>query len=129
MIFTCELMADPVVASDGNTYERDSIQLWMKTHDVSPHTNTPFDHKMLVPSLTIRKLIAAWCEENGVPVPVAPKRVVEAAAAGRRRAPQGLVSAAVSWSRRAARISGGKCCRRMRPVFSSGTVAAIRRST
>ena len=35
MMFTCELMADPVVASDGITYERDSIQLWMKTHDVS----------------------------------------------------------------------------------------------
>ena len=47
MMFRCELMADPVVASDGNTYERDSIELWMKSHDVSPHTNTPFDHKML----------------------------------------------------------------------------------
>jgi hypothetical protein len=82
MMFTCELMADPVVASDGITYERDSIELWMKTHDVSPHTNTPFDHKMLIPNVMARKLVAAWCEENGVPVPVAPKRVAEAAAAG-----------------------------------------------
>ena len=82
MMFRCELMADPVVASDGITYERDSIQLWMKTHDVSPHTNTPFDHKMLIPNIMARKQIAAWCEENGVPVPVAPKRVAEAAAAG-----------------------------------------------
>jgi hypothetical protein len=40
----------------------------MKTHDVSPHTNTPFDHKMLIPNITVRKMIAAWCEENGVPV-------------------------------------------------------------
>ena len=80
MMFRCELMADPVVASDGITYERDSIELWMKSHDVSPHTNTPFDHKMLIPNIGYRKMIAAWCEENGVPVPVAPKRVAEAAA-------------------------------------------------
>jgi hypothetical protein len=54
----------------------------MKSHDVSPHTNTPFDHKMLIPNITVRKMISAWCEENGVPVPVAPKRVAEPAAAG-----------------------------------------------
>jgi hypothetical protein len=82
MMFTCELMADPVVASDGITYERDSIQLWMKTHDVSPHTNTPFDNKKLIPNIGYRNMIAAWCKENGVPVPVAPKRVAEATAAG-----------------------------------------------
>jgi hypothetical protein len=82
MMFRCELMADPVVASDGITYERDSIELWMKSHDVSPHTNTPFDHKMLIPNIMARKQVAAWCEQNGVPVPVAPKRVTEPAAAG-----------------------------------------------
>ena len=82
MMFTCELMADPVVASDGNTYERDSIQLWMKTHDVSPHTNTSFDHKMLIPNIMARKQIAAWCEENGVPLPKPPAAAAKAAAAG-----------------------------------------------
>ncbi len=39
MGFNCELMADPVVASDGRTYERYDIEKWMKTHDVSPLTN------------------------------------------------------------------------------------------
>jgi hypothetical protein len=82
MMFGCDLMADPVVASDGMTYERNSIELWMKAHDVSPHSNTPFDHKMLTPIITIRKLISAWCEQNGVPVPITSKRVVEPAAAG-----------------------------------------------
>ena len=82
MMFGFELMCDPVVASDGITYERDSIELWMKSHDVSPHTNTPFDHKMLIPNIGYLKMIAAWCEENGVPVPVAQKRVAEPAAAG-----------------------------------------------
>ena len=48
MGFNCELMADPVVASDGRTYERHDIEKWMKTHDVSPLTNAPFVHKFLV---------------------------------------------------------------------------------
>ena len=30
MAFGCNLMADPVSASDGKTYERESIELWMK---------------------------------------------------------------------------------------------------
>jgi len=82
MAFLGALMCDPVVACDGITYERDSIELWMQQHDVSPLTNTPFDHKMLVPNVALRKLISAWCEENGVPVPIAPKRLAGAAAAG-----------------------------------------------
>jgi hypothetical protein len=82
MMFRCELMADPVFASDGITYERDSIELWMKTHDVSPHTNKPFDNKMLVPNIMARKMVAAWCEQNGVPVPIVSKREAEPAAAG-----------------------------------------------
>jgi hypothetical protein len=75
-------MAEPVVASDGNTYERDSIELWMKTHDVSPLTSEPFAHKFLTPNLTVRKLIAAWCEQIGRPVPVVPKRAAAQADAG-----------------------------------------------
>ncbi len=75
-------MADPVVASDGITYERDSIELWMKSHDVSPRTNQPFDHKILIPNVAFRELIAEWCEQNGVPVPLAPKREMEPAVAG-----------------------------------------------
>ena len=82
MMFGFELMCDPVVASDGITYERDSIELWMKSSDVSPHTNMPFDHKMLTPNLNLRKQISAWCEQNGVPVPIAPKREAKPAAAG-----------------------------------------------
>jgi hypothetical protein len=35
LAFGCDLMADPVVAADGLTYDRDAIELWMKTHDVS----------------------------------------------------------------------------------------------
>ncbi len=80
MVFDSELMAEPVMASDGITYERHSIELWMKAHHVSPLTNKPFDHKYLTTNVTVRNLIADWCEQNGVPVPTPPKR--EAASAG-----------------------------------------------
>jgi hypothetical protein len=66
-------MADPVMASDGFTYERESIELWMKSHDTSPTTSEPLEHKVLTPNHVVRKLIVSWCEQNGVPVPVAPK--------------------------------------------------------
>ena len=82
MGFNCELMADPVVASDGRTYERYDIEKWMKTHDVSPLTSTPFVHKFLIENISMRDMIAKWCEQNGVPVPVAPVREEEEAAAG-----------------------------------------------
>jgi hypothetical protein len=45
----------------------------MKAHSTSPRTGDPLDHKFLVPNNVMRQQIAAWCEENGVPVPVAPK--------------------------------------------------------
>jgi hypothetical protein len=82
MAFQCNLMVDPVVASDGFTYERTSIQNWMKESDVSPLSNEPFEHKLLNPNHDKRKQIAAWCEQNGVPVPQPPKRAAKQAAAG-----------------------------------------------
>ena len=82
MAFLTALMADPVVASDGITYERRCIEQWMQDHDVSPLANEPFEHKFLNPNVTVRKLIAAWCEENGVPLPKPPAAAVKAAAAG-----------------------------------------------
>jgi len=72
MAFGCSLMKDPVVAADGFTYDRESIELWMKGHNTSPHTNEPFEHKILTPSITVRKLIAAWCEQSGLPAPSRP---------------------------------------------------------
>jgi len=82
MAFECNLMADPVMASDGFTYERDSMEKWMKAHGTSPRTGEPLEHKFLMPNMMARQLIAAWCEENGVPVPATPKPPPKQAAAG-----------------------------------------------
>ena len=42
-ITLCECV-DPVVASDGHTYERDAIMHYMLTADKSPVTKTPLQH-------------------------------------------------------------------------------------
>jgi hypothetical protein len=81
MMFQTTLMADPVVAADGFTYERESIVLWMKTHDTSPTTREPLEHKMLVPNHVLRKQIVAWCEQVGVPVPKPSKAAANPAVA------------------------------------------------
>jgi hypothetical protein len=50
-------MRDPVVAADGNTYEREAIEAWLRTHDTSPMTNQQLPHKALVPNLALRSSI------------------------------------------------------------------------
>merc|ERR1711964_844216 len=54
---TQELMKDPVVAADGNSYERTAIEEWFKSSETSPMTNNKLPHKNLVPNTTLRKLI------------------------------------------------------------------------
>jgi hypothetical protein len=68
MAFSCTLMEDPVVASDGHTYNRQDIQNWFKTHNTSPHTNEPFEDKVLRPNIAIRRQVIAWREKHGLPV-------------------------------------------------------------
>ncbi|CAI5478914.1 unnamed protein product [Closterium sp. Yama58-4] len=52
-----ERMSDPVVAADGFTYERSSIEEWLKTHDTSPVNGQPLPHKFLTPNNTLRMLL------------------------------------------------------------------------
>ena len=58
-----ELMADPVVAADGHTYEREAIEQWLRhqqAHDkplTSPKTNEPLAHPHLTPCHQLRALI------------------------------------------------------------------------
>ncbi len=55
-----ELMTDPVVASDGYTYERDSIEKWQCDHSRSPMTNEPLQTRFLVQNRALRNLICEW---------------------------------------------------------------------
>ena len=46
---TLQLMVDPVVTCDGNTYERRAIALWLSQHDTAPLTGEPLRSKELFP--------------------------------------------------------------------------------
>ena len=47
-------MRDPVIAADGITYERESIELWLSKRDTSPFTGALLPNKTLIPNIAIR---------------------------------------------------------------------------
>lgn len=58
-----ELMVDPVVCSDGHTYERDSIERLFRTNKYrSPLTREKIT-KMLIPNVNLKKLINDYLEK------------------------------------------------------------------
>ena len=66
---TGELMADPVSTADGNTYEREAIQTWLRNHNTSPLTGVVLEHNGLTPNLALRRAIAEFMEANLKRVP------------------------------------------------------------
>jgi tetratricopeptide (TPR) repeat protein len=50
------LFMDPVIAKDGNTYERFAIEEWLNAHSRSPMTNQNIDTEVM-PNLSIRHII------------------------------------------------------------------------
>ncbi len=62
--FSCEIMQDPVIASDGITYNRLEIEEWFKKHDTSPKTGEILKSKGLIPNISIRNAIEEWKKSN-----------------------------------------------------------------
>jgi hypothetical protein len=56
---TRDLMSDPVVLTDGFSYERAAIVTWMKTRRNSPMTGAPVDD-MFVPNTILKVMINEW---------------------------------------------------------------------
>lgn len=60
-LFVCpisyEIMADPVVASDGHTYDRKSIEAWFKQNTTSPLTGVKLNNLSLTPNYLVKNLI------------------------------------------------------------------------
>jgi Mg-chelatase subunit ChlD len=54
---TDELMVDPVMDPDGNTYERAAIIQWLSTHNTSPITRAPLTVNQLIPNRSLRSAI------------------------------------------------------------------------
>ena len=62
-----EFMTDPVVAIDGQTYDRDSIVRNFELRGASPMTGAPIvgvEQQVLIPNLTLREQMTTWWEEN-----------------------------------------------------------------
>ena len=59
---THQVMIDPVVAKDGNTYEREAIQSWFKKSPTSPVTSEYMDSQELLPNHAMRSIIKEFCD-------------------------------------------------------------------
>jgi hypothetical protein len=58
-------MDDPVVLTDGFSYERAAIVEWMKSKTISPMTGMPVVGS-IVPNTVLRVMINDWKQLNGV---------------------------------------------------------------
>ncbi|VVB12803.1 unnamed protein product [Arabis nemorensis] len=65
---TLELMRDPVVVSTGQTYDRESIDLWIQSgHNTCPKTGQILKHTNLIPNRALKNLIVMWCRDQKIP--------------------------------------------------------------
>jgi len=54
---TLQVFTDPVLADNGNTYERDYTEIWLKKNHISPITRQPMSLNTLCPNISIRQII------------------------------------------------------------------------
>ncbi|KAL0036166.1 hypothetical protein WJX79_006566 [Trebouxia sp. C0005] len=65
---TSGLMKDPVVAADGQTYERTAIQEWLdRGNRSSPMSGAQLEHTSLTPNYNLRSQIHAWQQQLQLP--------------------------------------------------------------
>lgn len=64
---TCELMKDPVIDSEGNTYEREAIEHWLRSRGTSPITRNPLNRGDLIPNRGLRNAIEDAQRAGAVP--------------------------------------------------------------
>ena len=62
---TLSLMRDPVVGTDGHTYERSAITEWLRTHVTSPVTREPMSATRLITNIALRNTIDAFLSGGG----------------------------------------------------------------
>lgn len=59
-----DLMTEPVMTSNGYTYEKESIEKWLKNHNNEPLTNEVIVEKNIFPNRFVKKKIDEWKEQN-----------------------------------------------------------------
>jgi Mg-chelatase subunit ChlD len=65
---TKELMKDPVLCKDGNSWERKAITEWLQEHHQSPLTRNPMEVSDLIPNRALKELIENFLEGRGLNV-------------------------------------------------------------
>lgn len=58
-----QCMHDPVVLTDGHTYERRHIEHWLQRHNTSPVSGAKLPHLMVVPNHALRNAIEEYFEQ------------------------------------------------------------------
>lgn len=58
-----DVMEEPVIAMDGHTYDRTSIELWFQNHNNSPMTREIIN-STLIPNFNLKSQIAEWYNSN-----------------------------------------------------------------
>ena len=61
---TKELMEEPVIAADGNTYELKAMAQWLNAHNTSPLTNVALDCKTLFLNLAVKRILNKMKESS-----------------------------------------------------------------
>jgi hypothetical protein len=64
---TSEVMEDPVVDNEGNSYERTAIERWIRTNPCSPLSRNPLQKEHLRPNLALRHAIAEYLTKINTP--------------------------------------------------------------
>jgi uncharacterized protein len=58
------LMTDPVITSDGQSYNRSHIEEWLQRNDTSPNTNELLSSKVLIPNMNLHGQILEEVEKR-----------------------------------------------------------------
>ena len=61
---TKKIMLDPVVASDGYTYEKEAIENWSKNHTTYPNSEEKISSLTILPNRSLERNIKKFLEQN-----------------------------------------------------------------
>lgn len=57
---TLDVMTDPVLDREGNTFEREAVVAWLENNKTSPVSREPLNESMLVPNIALREMINSY---------------------------------------------------------------------
>jgi len=78
-VFLCPItkaiMRDPVLLSDGYTYEHEAIIRWLKNNDTSPRTSQRLDKFSFTRNIGLKKQIDTFIQSSGLDIPEAESNI------------------------------------------------------